>query len=53
MKAVKEKIYRRALTGALSMLEPCEVKVSCRVLRGGGDRKVSDLPGGPYCTRFG
>ena len=38
----------RALNGALSMLEPCEVKVSCRVLKGEGGRNASDLPGGPH-----
>ena len=45
VKAVK---YCRVLHGALSRLEPCEVKVSRRVLRVEGDRKVSDLPGIPY-----
>ncbi|MBU1054599.1 MAG: hypothetical protein KKC46_12365, partial [Proteobacteria bacterium] len=34
--------------GALSMLEPCEVKVSCMVLRGESSRKAADLPGGPH-----
>jgi len=36
VKAVK---YCRVLYGALSMLEPCEVKVSRRVLRGGKQPK--------------
>jgi len=45
VKAVK---YCRVLYGALSMLEPCEVKVSRRVLRGESSRKAADLPGGPY-----
>ena len=43
VKAVKS---CRVLNGAFSMLEPCEVKVSCRVLKGEGGRKASDLPGG-------
>ena len=46
VKAVKE--YCWVLYGALSMLEPCEVKVSRRVLRGEGSRKAADLPGGPH-----
>ncbi len=36
--------YWRVLDCALTMLEPCEVKVSRRVLRGGWDRKVPSLP---------
>ena len=36
------------LNSALSILEPCEVKVSRMVLRGEGSRKAADLPGGPY-----
>lgn len=30
------------------MLEPCEVKISRRVLRGEGSRKAAVLPGGPH-----
>jgi len=44
VKAVKE--YCRVLYGALSMLEPCEVKVS---RRGEGSRKAAALPKGLYC----
>jgi hypothetical protein len=36
--------YCRVLNGAFSMLEPCEVKVSRRVLRGRWGRKVPSLP---------
>ena len=43
-----ETIYYRVPNGVLSMLEPCEVKVSRRVLRGEGSRKAADLPGGPH-----
>ena len=46
VKAVKE--YCGVLYGALSMLEPCEVKVSRRVLRGEGSRKAVNLPEGPH-----
>ena len=49
VKAVKAE-YCRVLHGASSMLEPCEVKVSRRVLRGESSRKAADLPGGPYCA---
>jgi hypothetical protein len=50
VKAVKrsKNEYCGVLYGALSMLEPCEVKVSCKVLRGEGSRKAADLPGGPH-----
>jgi len=34
------------------VLEPCDGKLSCTVLRGEGDRKVSDLPGPPYFHCF-
>ena len=37
-------VYCRVLNCTFSMLEPCEVKVSRRVLRGGRDRKVLPLP---------
>ena len=50
VKAVFKNEYCRVLYGALSMLEPCEVKVSRRVLRGESSRKAADLPGGPYCA---
>ena len=33
---------------ALEGLEPCEVKISRRVLRGKGSRKAAFLPGVPY-----
>ena len=36
------------LYGALSTLEPFEVKVSRRVLRGESSREAADLPGGPH-----
>ncbi len=42
--------YCRVPHGALSMLEPCEVKVSRRVLRGVRGGNTSYLPGGPYCA---
>lgn len=46
VKAVKN--CCRVPNGTLSMLEPCEVKTSRRVLRGEGGRKAAFLPGGPH-----
>jgi len=53
VKAVNKTIYCWVLSGALSMLEPCEVKISRRVLRGEGSRKAAALPGDHVLRRFG
>jgi hypothetical protein len=37
------------LGGRFSVLEPCDAKVSCTVLRGLGDRKVARLLGASQC----